>query len=160
MEIELVVMAGLEFERHAEPGVVGGVADLEMGDGVCQMATHNLLPNGMTVLQLADGAVIACLLQAADELGFAFQSVSHADVGIDQAIGIKDGATERSTAECNGSATHEGVFAGRAFGREATPLFHHAAACTSLAEAHARPHRQALPEGQLEVAESGSFHDA
>ena len=34
LEVELVVVAGSELERHVEPGVVQGVADLEMGDGV------------------------------------------------------------------------------------------------------------------------------
>ena len=49
LEIELVVMAGLKFERHAEPGVVGGVADLEVGYGISQMTSYDLLPYGMAV---------------------------------------------------------------------------------------------------------------
>ena len=53
------------------------------------MPSNHLLPYGMTVLQLANSAVIPRLLQAADELGFAFQGVSHADIGIDQTIGIE-----------------------------------------------------------------------
>ena len=49
LEIELIVMAWLEFEWHAEPGVMGGVADLKMGNGISQMAAHDLLPYGMAV---------------------------------------------------------------------------------------------------------------
>ena len=39
-------------------------------------------------------------------------------------------------------------------------MFHHAAACARFAEAHARPQRKPLSEGDLIVAEGGGFHDA
>ena len=41
-------------------------------------------------------------------------------------------------------ATHVGILACRAFGRDAAPLFHHAAARAGLAETHTRPHRKSL----------------
>ena len=49
LEIKLVVMAGPEFKRHVEPGVVGRVAHLEMRDGIGQVSSHHLLPDGVTV---------------------------------------------------------------------------------------------------------------
>ena len=112
MEIKLIVMAWLEFERHAEPSVVGGVADLEMGDGEGQMATHNLLANGMAILQLTYGAVVARFLQAADIFGFVVQGVGNADVGIHQAVGVEHRAAEGTFAEGDGGTTHESIFAG------------------------------------------------
>ena len=99
-------------------------------------------------------------MQAADEFCLVLQGVGHADIGIDQPVGVEDGAAERSTAEGDGSPPHEAVFAGRAFGCDAASLFHHAAACTCLAETHARPKRQALAESQLVVTQNGGFHDA
>ena len=62
LEIELVVVARLELEWCAEPSVMRCIAHLEMGDGESQMSAHDLLSNGMAVLQFADGTVITSLL--------------------------------------------------------------------------------------------------
>ena len=112
MEIELVVMAGPEFQRHAEPSVVCSVAELEMGNGEGKMPADDLLPYGMTVKQFANGAVVARFLQAADIFGFVVQGVGNADVGIHQAVGVEHRAAEGTFAEGDGGTTHESIFAG------------------------------------------------
>ena len=158
LEIVLIVMCWLGLQRYAEPGVVSCIADFEMGGGVGKVPARHLLADGVTVKQFSGGAVIASLLQAADELCFV-QTVGHADVGVDEAVAVEHRAFDRADGKGGGCSAHEQRLVGRAFRADAATLFHHAAARKGLAEVDSRPHRKPLAESQLIVACNGSFYD-